>query len=364
MSGTHGVFQHRTGYFYTILEEDFCEMYKAEGINEVCRAYITSILENLTNKQFDGTGDNKEVWVYISLPEMARRMRNAYSERTIHKEVQGMIKDGYLKKRRATNKATMEYCLNLKKIRDGLTSLPDKQSCNSATSNLANLQDQSGNSARLTLQFCNNDLAELQPRITNRRNKEETKDKEESIGNEVSESQTLAPNVAPSSPSFSSLPSQEETKASSKKKEKKIEPVMVPQDAPWPSRETVVQIVEAKKGRIYSDTTRKQELQEAGKILEMTFENAPITREQFESAWDELASSSWWEEHGKPCMIKYLRRDDTIVGILKKLAKKGQARTKTPAAQAKQTTTVRVDDEAAKRNFDKMVAAVAAQGAR
>lgn len=178
MSGTHGVFQHRTGYFYTILEEDFCEIYKAEGVNEVCRAYITSILENLTNKQFDENNHDEDIWVFMSLPEMARRMRNAYSERTIHKEIQGMIKDGYLKKRRAEHKATMEYCLNLKKIRDGLASLPDKQSCNSATYHLANLQDQSGKTARLTLQNCKNDLAELQPRVSKRITIEETREKE------------------------------------------------------------------------------------------------------------------------------------------------------------------------------------------
>ena len=155
MSGTHGIFRHRTGYFYTILEEDFCEIYKAEGVNEVCRAYITSILENLTNKQFDENGSNDDIWVFMSLPEMARRMRNAYSERTIHKEIQGMIKDGFLKKRRAAQKATMEYWVNIKKIQDALVSLPDKQSCRIARSNLAELQDPPCRIARMILQNCN-----------------------------------------------------------------------------------------------------------------------------------------------------------------------------------------------------------------
>ncbi len=165
MSGTHGVFQHRTGYFFTILEEDFCEVFKAPGVNEVCRAYITSILEHLTNKQFEATGSEKELWVFMSLPEMARRMRHACSERTIHKEIQGMIKDGYIEKRRAVGKATMEYKLNLKRIRKALEALPDGQSCKSATYDLANLQEPSSNSARSTLQNYKNDLAELQPRI-------------------------------------------------------------------------------------------------------------------------------------------------------------------------------------------------------
>ncbi len=165
MSGTHGVFQHRSGYFFTILEEDFCEVFKAPGVNEVCRAYITSILEHLTNKQYEATGSEKELWVFMSLPEMARRMRHACSERTIHKELQGMVKDGFIEKRRAVGKATMEYKLNLKRIRKALEALPDGQSCKSATYDLANLQEPSSNSARSTLQNYKNDLANLQARI-------------------------------------------------------------------------------------------------------------------------------------------------------------------------------------------------------
>jgi hypothetical protein len=166
MSGTHGVFQHVSGYFYTVLEEDFCEVYKADGKNEVCRAYITSILEHLTNKQYEATGSDTDIWVFMSLPEMARRMRHAFGERTIHKEIQGMIADGYLFKRRAYGKATMEYRLNIRKLRKALEALPEKQPCNNATYHLANLQDQSGNNARSTLQNYKKDLAELQPRIT------------------------------------------------------------------------------------------------------------------------------------------------------------------------------------------------------
>jgi len=178
MSGTHGVFQHVSGYFYTMLEEDFCEVYKAEGKNEVCRAYITSILEHLTNKQYEATGSDRDIWVFMSLPEMSRRMRHAFGERTIHKEIQGMIADGYLFKRRAYGKATMEYRLNLRKLRKALEALPEKQPCNSATYHLANLQDQSSKNARLTLQNSKNDLAELQPRITIEEPLEETENKE------------------------------------------------------------------------------------------------------------------------------------------------------------------------------------------
>src|SRR5258707_15181209 len=111
---------------------------------------------------------------------MARRMRHACSERTIHKELQGMIKDGYLFKRRAVGKATMEYRLNIKKLGKALEALPEKQSCNSATYHLADLQDQSSNSARLILQNSKNNLADLQPRIPIDIPIEETKITEES----------------------------------------------------------------------------------------------------------------------------------------------------------------------------------------
>jgi hypothetical protein len=120
-----------------------------------------------------------------------------------------------------------------------------------------------------------------------------------------------------------------------------------------------VQIVEAKKGRIYSTTTRKQELTEAGAVLEMTVDNVSITREQFESAWDDLSSSSWWDEHGKPCMIKYLRRDDTIIGIVKKLAKK-QVRAKTTSPQSRPTTTARADLGKTDTAFERLIAEAAA----
>ena len=181
MSGTHGIFSHRTGYFYTILEEDFCEVFKGAGKNEVCRAYITSILEHLTNKHYDPEKHGETIWVYMSLPEMARRMRNAYSERTIHKEIQGMIADGFMEKRRAAGKATMEYRLNAPKIAHALAHLPEKQPCNSATYHLAVLQEPSSKTATSILQNDKVNLAELQPRYTSRLPKDIPVEQGESI---------------------------------------------------------------------------------------------------------------------------------------------------------------------------------------
>jgi hypothetical protein len=300
MSGTHGVFQHRTGYFYTLLEEDFCEMYKAEGVNEVCRAYITSILENLTNKQFDGSGNNEEIWVYISLPEMARRMRNACSERTIHKEIQGMIKDGYLKKRRATNKATMEYCLNLKKIREGLASLPEKQSCNSARTDLAELQDQSGKFARSTLQNCKNDLAELQPRISNRLNKEE------SIATDVLATEPLAPDVAlPTTQDNRSVEQQsfmpeEKPKSSSKKKQRDTEPLpkkvpeMPPPDMQWGTNKCLL-MFDALRGHTL---IAKHQLMNASSCAKGLAEQ--FTEDEVLRVYQSMCEDAYWQERGGP----------------------------------------------------------------
>jgi uncharacterized membrane protein len=192
---------------------------------------------------------------------------------------------------------------------------------------------------------------------------------QESITPNGSTTQPLVADATPT-PSFSSqscLSSQEtkpKEKAPSKKKteEPKGPPEMPPLDAPW-SREIAVQIVEAKKGRIYSPLTRKQELEEAGKVLQMTIDGTSITREQFESAWDDLASSSWWDEHGKPCMIKYLRRDDTIVGIIKKLKRQKRPLPSQPS-EAKPRPSFIVSEEKKQKNIEKLRALAAAKSTK
>jgi|SRR5579859_204940 len=99
-------------------------------------------------------------------------------------------------------------------------------------------------------------------------------------------------------------------------------PLMPPPDAKW-DEETAVQIMESKKGRHYSDTTRSQEKGAAKKVLKMIYDDGPITREQFEAATDDMIAWPFWKEHTtvKP-MIKTLQKDDKIIAILDDLKKK------------------------------------------
>jgi hypothetical protein len=113
-----------------------------------------------------------------------------------------------------------------------------------------------------------------------------------------------------------------------KKPEKpiQIKPAMPAPTALWPSAETAVQIVEAKKGRRYSDTTRTQELTEAKKVLKMEYDDGLLTRRHFEDAWDEMVSWAFWKEKGVKPLIRFLRKDDKIITILDDLGKKSGRR--------------------------------------
>ena len=102
-------------------------------------------------------------------------------------------------------------------------------------------------------------------------------------------------------------------------------PQIPPLDAPW-NDETGVQIVEAINKRRYSETTRKQELQEMKKICAMVYNDGKITRRQFELAWQEMISWSFWSERNIKPMIKHLRKDDKILNILETMERKSKPR--------------------------------------
>jgi hypothetical protein len=283
-SGVHGLIQHHQGYYFTVLQEDYCEIFKREGKNEVCRAYITSILEHLTNKQFEETGSDEDIWVYMSLPQMSYRMRHACSERTIHKELQGMINDGYLEKRRSVGNATMEYKLNFKKINQELAELPDKPSRKSASSDLANLQEPSCKSARSTLQNCKKDLADLQPRIN--RDIPKNKQRESSATVSVSSPVAAAPpdgSLSSSSSSTSSAQKEEAPKASL--------PTMPPKEAPW-NEETCQQVFDAKRGRPLPKAKLQRGRDAAATIVERA------TREETAAIHTSMNLDTYWIERG------------------------------------------------------------------
>ena len=102
-------------------------------------------------------------------------------------------------------------------------------------------------------------------------------------------------------------------------------PQMPPFEAPW-NDETGVQIVEAINKRRYSETTRRDEIREMKKICAMVYGDGKITRQQFELAWREMVSWSWWSEHNMKPMIKHLRKDDKIITILEDLDRRQKLR--------------------------------------
>lgn len=142
----------------------------------------------------------------------------------------------------------------------------------------------------------------------------------------VTETSTVAHEApTPSEPSKqeeNEQPKKPRTPRPPKVVEEKPAPLAMPgPDAKW-NAETAVQIVEYSKGRRYSETTRKQELVDAKKILEMAYGDGTITRAQFEDAWKDMASWSFWSQKGIDPMIKHLRKDDKIITILNSLKPK------------------------------------------
>lgn len=86
-------------------------------------------------------------------------------------------------------------------------------------------------------------------------------------------------------------------------------------DAAW-NEETAVQIIEAIKGRRYSDTTRQKEKNDAKKILGMWYDDHKITRDEFEKAVDNMMTWDCWGKTNVKPMIKHLLKDDRIIDII------------------------------------------------
>jgi hypothetical protein len=96
--------------------------------------------------------------------------------------------------------------------------------------------------------------------------------------------------------------------------------VMPSDDAKW-CAETAVTIVEVKKGKRYSEVTRRQELAKAALALRYEIDGNLITRAQFEQAWEEIAAWSLWTEKNLEPMIRHLLKDDRIVTLLQRPVK-------------------------------------------
>jgi len=102
-----------------------------------------------------------------------------------------------------------------------------------------------------------------------------------------------------------------------KQTEMDVPPSMPLPDAAWNKR-TAVQIVEARKGRRYSDKTRESEERSADKVLTtIQIHGHFVTREEFEQAWSAMRAWNVWEEKSIEPMIRHLLKDDRVVSLVK-----------------------------------------------
>lgn len=101
-------------------------------------------------------------------------------------------------------------------------------------------------------------------------------------------------------------------------------PVMPEETAPWPSAETMVALIEYKRGRRYSKQTRAEELRVAKKISEMrTSEGQPLSRAGVWAGIEDMFTWKTWADSTASPMLKYLLRDDKILNFVEKWEKRG-----------------------------------------
>src|SRR5690348_2455643 len=139
MSGTHGLLQpNQPGYYYITLEESYVTLFKisaekwfklhkdeedaekkrnARSSHAVAKAYITDVLVNLSNDLYKTTKSEKNLWVFLSFPELEKRLHGGVKIRTLKEAMKEMIDDGYVFKRpnRDPRYKSLEYCVNLPK---------------------------------------------------------------------------------------------------------------------------------------------------------------------------------------------------------------------------------------------------------
>lgn len=149
MTDVHGLIPHQPGYHYITLEEDYVLMFQLsanarfeqnEKTDEnkkerdqrykhaVAKAYISSVLEQLSDKQFkDGVTENN-IWVFLSFPEIESRIHGGCKQRTLKDAMKEMIDDGYVTKRPNPDPRfrSLVYHMNLRKYRVELNALPKR----------------------------------------------------------------------------------------------------------------------------------------------------------------------------------------------------------------------------------------------
>ncbi len=92
-------------------------------------------------------------------------------------------------------------------------------------------------------------------------------------------------------------------------------PAVPPNDAPWPSPETAVQIVEAKLGKPYRDSAREKQINAAKRMFK---EDRSLTRAQFEDAYNER-NDEWWHEHKGLLHLTHMVEKDRVHDMLDRI---------------------------------------------
>lgn len=204
MSGTHGLIPHQAGYHYITLEEDYVLMfqrsadawyertdksdekqkeYAARRAHAVAKAYISSVLEQLSDKQFKSGKPEKEIWVFLSFPEIENRIHGGVKMRTLKDAMKEMIEDKYVEKLPNPDRhfKNLIYHMNFKQYRLELQLLPqrlgDSANLHDGKNESANTHDDSAN---LHDDDANthSDPCKSAPKNNIRDNKEETKNNE------------------------------------------------------------------------------------------------------------------------------------------------------------------------------------------
>lgn len=151
----HGLIPHQTGYYYISLEEDYVTLFQRAAwklfeasaktdadekkratrlAHAVAKAYISSVLEHLSDSLYKTTESDEDLWVFLSFPELEARLHGAYKMRTLKEAMKELVEDGYVLKRsnRDPHFKALEYRMNLEQYRVELAALPQKTKKNRA----------------------------------------------------------------------------------------------------------------------------------------------------------------------------------------------------------------------------------------
>lgn len=343
----NSIVEHRDNYYYVEAREEYIEICKASTYKKpmkngakskaspYCKALILAILENwLNNKR----GKGEDLVVYMSYPQWIDAMYGMFGRNVIIDSIDELIGEGLISREpyKMFGRDSFQYRLNCQELNRRIKLLPERDPDDvyprtslkvNATSLKVNGSDLQVNASSLK-----RDGYPLKSKRNIESNIESTKKlkEEESIANEVSASEPLAPSVALSPASQSSLSSfpQEETqeeqspiatvttgndqsveqkslmpdlptKASSKKKEKHTEPLTpkkVPEmpgaDMEWGTKKCML-MFDAWRGHILIGYYKLSQASTCAKGLAEQY-----TEEDVRRVYQSMSEDAFWQEKG------------------------------------------------------------------